>query len=249
MQQLGLSYKKDRSRISDEKMNFLMKALFYQNAPTFDWQTKGGIWMANHRDFVGRKIHSLLGVIPIGLFLLSHFTTNYFIVRGEEDFNKAAEVVGSVPYRLFLEVFVIFIPIILHGIYGVYIAFTGSANTGRYTYFRNWMYVLQRFSGIFLVVFITWHVWETRIAAAMGTEVDASMMQNIVDNGFMLAFYIVGILATTFHLANGLWTFCITWGITQSPASQKAMSYVAALVFIGLSFVGVRSILTFAGVL
>ncbi len=156
---------------------------------------------------------------------------------------------GNVPYRLFLEIFVIFIPIILHGVYGVYIAFTGSANTGRYTYFRNWMYVLQRFSGVFLVVFITWHVWETRIAAAMGTPVDASMMQNIVDNGFMLAFYIVGILATTFHLANGLWTFCITWGITQSPASQRAMSYVAALVFIGLSFVGVRSILTFAGVL
>ena len=35
---------------------------------------------------------------------------------------------------------------------------------------------LQRVSGVITLIFITWHVWETRIAAAFGHEVNFQMM-------------------------------------------------------------------------
>ena len=35
--------------------------------------------------------------------------------------------------------------------------------------------------------------------------------------------------ASVFHFANGIWTYCISWGITVGESAQKRMSYVAAL--------------------
>ena len=71
------------------------------------------------------------------------------------------------------------------------------------------------------------------------------MMANIVANPFMLGFYIVGILSATFHLSNGLWAFLVSWGITQSPQSQKIATYVTNILFVILSVVGVVAILAF----
>ena len=80
--------------------------------------------------------------------------------------------------------------------------------------------MLQRITGVFLVVFIAWHIYQTRIQKALGADVDYDMMADILSNPFMLAFYIAGVIAATFHLANGVWSFLVTWGITQSPRSQ-----------------------------
>jgi succinate dehydrogenase / fumarate reductase cytochrome b subunit len=152
----------------------------------------------------------------------------------------------NLPFLLFLEFAFIYIPIVFHAIYGVYIAFTAKPNVGRFGKFRNWMFVLQRFTGIFLIIFIAWHVWETRLAKAFfGTEVNFDMMANIVDNPLMLIFYIIGIVSATFHLANGLWSFCVSWGITVSPRSQQINTYVTMAIFLALSYVGIRAILAF----
>ncbi|KIO61023.1 hypothetical protein B4064_1510 [Caldibacillus thermoamylovorans] len=202
--------------------------------------------MAGNREFFHRRLHSLLGVIPVGLFLIMHLMLNYNATKGPEAFNKAAGFMENLPFLLFLEFAFIYIPIVFHAIYGVYIAFTAKPNVGRFGKFRNWMFVLQRFTGIFLIIFIAWHVWETRLAKAFfGTEVNFDMMANIVDNPLMLIFYIIGIVSATFHLANGLWSFCVSWGITVSPRSQQINTYVTMAIFLALSYVGIRAILAF----
>ena len=201
--------------------------------------------MAENREFAMRKLHSLLGVIPVGIFLTQHLIVNHFATRGEAAFNQASHFMESLPFRLFLEVFIIYLPLLYHAVYGVYIAFTGTNNTGRYGYFRNWMYILQRVTGIFTFIFVIWHVWETRVQAALGADVNFSMMENIVSNPVMLAFYIVGIVSAVFHFANGLWSFGITWGITITPRSQRISTYVTMSIFVVLSYVGVSAILAF----
>jgi succinate dehydrogenase / fumarate reductase cytochrome b subunit len=70
-------------------------------------------------------------------------------------------------------------------------------------------------------------------------------MQNILDNPFMFAFYVVGVVSAIFHFANGLWSFFISWGITVSPRSQRISTYVTMILFLALSFVGIRSLLAF----
>ena len=108
------------------------------------------------------------------------------------------------------------------------------------------MFTLQRFTGIVTFIFVIWHVWETRMQAALGNaEVNFNMMENILSNPWMLTFYIVGVVSAIFHFANGLWTFCISWGITVSPKSQRINTYVTMGIFVALSFVGIRALLAF----
>ncbi|SOC02893.1 succinate dehydrogenase subunit C [Ureibacillus xyleni] len=203
--------------------------------------------MSKNREFYWRRLHSLLGIIPVGLFLVFHLSLNFTATAGEESYNNATGMMELVPHWLLLivEWVVIYIPILFHGLYGIFIAFTATHNVKRFGTFRNWMFAIQRFTGVFLVIFIAWHIFQTRIQKALGAEVEFSMMEEIVANPWMLAFYIVGILSATFHLSNGIWSFLVSWGITQSSKSQKIASYVTMVFFVLLSIVGVAAILAF----
>jgi succinate dehydrogenase / fumarate reductase cytochrome b subunit len=201
--------------------------------------------MRENKEFFNRRLHSLLGVIPVGLFLIQHLVVNHFATRGAEAFNKAAHFMEMLPFRYVLEVVIIFLPILYHAIYGVYIAFTAKNNVSNYGFLRNWLFMLQRVTGIITFIFIAWHVWETRIAAALGAQVNYDMMASILSSPFMLAFYLIGVISTVFHFANGLWSFAVSWGITVSPRSQVISTYVTLAIFLALTFVGVRAIFAF----
>lgn len=208
-------------------------------------QIKGGHLVAQKHEFGNRRLHSLLGVIPIGLFLLEHLITNYMATKGPESFNTAAKFLEDLPFRYVLEIFIIFLPLIYHAVYGIYIAFTAKNNLGRFNFFRNWMFFLQRLTGILTLIFIIWHVYTTRVQAMFGAEVNFDMMAQIFSNPFMIGFYIVGVISAIFHFANGLWSFAVSWGIIVSPRSQKIMTYVTLAVFVLLSYVAVSAIFAF----
>ena len=203
--------------------------------------------MSKDREFLWRRLHSLLGVIPVGLFLVFHLSLNFTAVGGEDVYNDSVGVMELVPHALLLamEWIIIYIPLMFHAFYGIYIAFTAKHNVKRFSTFRNWMFALQRFTGIFLVIFVAWHIFQTRVQKAFGEEVNFNMMAEIVDNPWMLGFYIVGILSATFHLANGIWSFLVSWGITQSPSSQRVATYITMAFFVILSIVGVVAIVSF----
>lgn len=202
--------------------------------------------MADQREYNLKRLHSLLGVVPIGFFVVQHLVVNHFIVYGEEKFNVAANFMASLPFVVVLEIFVIYLPILFHAVLGVYIVFTVRYNNKRYSYGRNWLFTLQRISGIITLIFIAWHVYQTKVQVALGTvELNAGLMQDILSNPVMFWFYIVSVLAVVFHLANGLWGFCVSWGITQSARAQKILTYATIGVFFVVSYIGIRSIVMF----
>ena len=49
------------------------------------------------------------------------------------------------------------------------------------------------------------------------------------------AAYVVGVLACVYHLANGLWTMGITWGVWTSPHAQRRATILCAAVGLGLA--------------
>lgn len=202
--------------------------------------------MAGKNEFYWRRLHSLLGVIPVGIFVVQHLIVNHFATRGEEAFNKASGFMENLPFVIFLEFAVIYIPILFHGILGLYIAFTANNNPARLSFFRNWMFSIQRITGVILLAFIAWHVWETRIQKAFfDVDVNFDMMANILSNPVALVLYFIGILSATFHLSNGLWSFLVRWGITQSPTSQRISSWVMGVFFVVISIIGIRAALAF----
>jgi len=174
-----------------------------------------------------------------------HLVVNHFATRGAEAFNNASNFMGNLPFVLFLEWFVIYIPLMFHAFFGIYIAFTAKNNVQRYGTFRNWMFLLQRVTGVILVIFIAWHIYQTRIQKALGAEVNYDMMADILSSPFMLVFYILGVLSATFHLANGIWSFLVKWGFTQSPRSQTIVTYISMGIFLILSVIGIQAILAF----
>ncbi|GAB3064790.1 succinate dehydrogenase cytochrome b558 subunit [Virgibacillus ainsalahensis] len=203
--------------------------------------------MAEHREFFYRRLHSLLGVVPIGIFLVQHLVINHFAVYGEESFNQAAGFMAGLPFILLLEIFVIYLPILFHAVLGVYIVFTAKNNVSKYGYMRNWMFKLQRITGVITLVFIAWHVFETRVQIGLGNaDLDYSLMEGILTNPIMFWFYVIGVLSAVFHFANGLWSFLVSWGFTQSPKSQKIATYATVLLFLGISYLGIRTLITFA---
>jgi succinate dehydrogenase / fumarate reductase cytochrome b subunit len=57
--------------------------------------------------------------------------------------------------------------------------------------------------------------------------------------------YAIGVLACVFHLANGVWTMGITWGVWVSPAAQRRASWCCCLFGVALAAVGLGALTGF----
>ncbi|KAA9008592.1 succinate dehydrogenase [Paenibacillus spiritus] len=201
------------------------------------------------REFYSRKIHSLLGVIPLGAFFIEHMLTNFSAVEGgASGFQDSVAWLNSLPLVFFLELLFIWLPLLYHGVYGLYIAYQAKPNLNRFNLERNWRYTLQRITGIVTFIFIVWHLYETRVQVALGNvthEELGGVMHDITSNPALLAVYIIGIVAACFHFANGLWSFLISWGITVGPRSQRVSSFICLGLFVVVTFMFLLSLVTF----
>jgi len=200
---------------------------------------------SSEKSFALRRLHSLLGVIPLGVFLIQHLVINHFAVNSPEAFNNASDFMWNLPFKIVLETLIIYLPILFHAIYGVYIAFTSKNNVTHYSTFRNWMFLLQRITGIIAFIFIAIHVWQTRVQAALGHHINYDMMADLFNSPINVIGYVIGIVSVIFHFSNGLWSFAVSWGITQSDRSQKIMAYVSLGAFLVITFIGLRALFAF----
>ncbi|UHA74574.1 succinate dehydrogenase cytochrome b558 subunit [Paenibacillus sp. 481] len=196
--------------------------------------------------FYSRKLHSLLGVIPLGFFLITHMVSNFSAFEGgKESFQDKVALINGLPLVFFLELFGIWLPLLYHGVYGLYIAYTSRNNVGNYNYGRNVAFLLQRITGVITFIFVTWHVYETRVQIALGNlrhEDLGTYMNGIFANPFMLAFYVVGAVAASYHFANGLWAFFVSWGVTVGPRAQAVSAKICMGLFVIMSVLFVLAI-------
>lgn len=206
------------------------------------------------RTFLLRKLHQLTGVVPLGLFFFVHMFTNSKAINGEASFEKAVQDIHDIPYLLFLEVFGIFLPLIFHSVYGIVISTETKTNVSAYGYLRNWFYVIQRATGIFLFFFLFFHVLNFRFGLVPGLNQtpiagNATSSFNIVSYEFgipwVMALYILGVAATAWHLAYGFWLFAVDWGIVIGEKAQKSALYASAALAIGLFAVGANAAVAF----
>lgn len=198
-----------------------------------------------------RKIHSLLGVIPLGLFIIEHALTNFLAYQdGPEGFNRGVKFLNDLPLVIFLEIFGIFLPLLYHGIYGLYMAYQSNWNNDRFQYSRNWAFTMQRITGVITFIFVFLHVYDTRFHVALGNVTHEGLgmhMHNLFSNPVAIVLYTIGVLAATFHFANGMWAFLISWGITVGPRAQRISSYVWMVVFVIVAVLFILSIVAFTG--
>ncbi|HEY6119093.1 MAG TPA: succinate dehydrogenase cytochrome b558 subunit [Pyrinomonadaceae bacterium] len=206
------------------------------------------------RTFVLRKLHQLSGIVPLGLFLLEHFYTNSKALAGAADFNNAVRDLQSIPYILFVEIGGIFIPLIYHAVYGLVITVEARPNNLHYPYPRNWFYLIQRITGVILFFFITFHVLNFRFGMIPGLNTisvahSPDKAFDIVAREFAMVWvfiiYVIGIAATVWHLANGIWLFMVDWGITIGERAQRLTGYACIAFGIVLLLVGLNAAVAF----
>jgi succinate dehydrogenase / fumarate reductase cytochrome b subunit len=199
------------------------------------------------RHFWLRRLHSLSGIVPVGGFLAFHLYENYAATKGADAYNRMTRTLQELPFAVAMEVLIIVVPLFFHGIYGLFITSTAKPNVISNPYVRNGMYFFQRVTGVIVFAFILFHLWTTRLVQLQDHEsLDLfRQVQSAVANPWIYAFYLAGILSATFHLANGIWSFSIVWGLTIGPKAQRRMLYVSAAVFLVLSYIGVWGIQAF----
>lgn len=193
--------------------------------------------MRNH--FWLRRLHSLLGIVPIGGFMLFHLYENSIAIADPKSFNTVSTEIRNNPLILFLEIFVIYLPLLYHVIYGLYIMAYSRQNPIGYSYYRNWAFFWQRATGIITLVFLLYHQLTFRFGMFANNPADYDGVMSFLSNGWIYVFYIVGLVAVAYHFSNGLWAFLASWGFTVGPRSQKISAYVCALLFIAVSYLGV----------
>jgi succinate dehydrogenase / fumarate reductase cytochrome b subunit len=221
--------------------------------------------------FLLRKLHSLSGIVPIGCFLIEHLLTNSrafqwfgWFQSGPQQFNKAVHFLHELPFLPFLEIFGIFLPLAFHGLYGVIIALTGKSNVRDYPNLDNTRYLFQRVTGYIAIAFLVIHLLKFRFAHVVGWGPEFIGSEDpfeITRKGLMawnpvgafivpawltFTMYWIGLAAACFHFGNGIWSFCITWGIAISPRGQRRVLAVGMLVSIALFIGGSAGLYAFA---
>ena len=230
-----------------------------------DTPAAGANYLARH-EFLIRRLHSLSGLIPVGAYMVVHLLANAAVLDSPNAFQKLVYSIHSPGKVLWvIEWVFIFIPLLFHAIFGVVIIRGGLPNSSSYKYTSNIRYTLQRATGMIAFVFIAWHVfhmhgwfhndwWMQNVVQPLGggkfrafnaasTGAEAMRMNLIVP-----VLYAIGVLSCVFHLANGVWTFGITWGIWVTPQSQRRADYACAIFGVLLAAVGMGALGGFAAV-
>ena len=190
-----------------------------------------------------RKLHSLSGIVPVGAFLAEHFWSNSAALVSARKYDETSQELQTIPFRLFVEWAFIFLPILYHGGYGVYIWLRGESNVSQYPWVKNWLYTFQRYTGLIAFVYIGWHVYTQRwLTHGMSTY--AEMAQQLL-NPWALAFMFVGVVASSFHLGVGIWNFLCKWGLAATVRAQRAAGQLGVAIGVVFSCVGVLIVLSF----
>jgi len=199
--------------------------------------------------FLLRRIHSLVGLVPVGAFLLFHLWENSQSRFGQDHYNTyVVEKIQNVNYIFLLEIFVIALPILFHAVYGLVVFWMGRSNVTHYGYLRNWMWLLQRLSGVGILLFLLLHVIGTRIVAIWSEAIRQDMyshMHNLFSQPAFLVPYVLGLVLTVFHFCNGVWSASIVWGLTTTPRAQKTMQVVMGIAFVVITALGIHGMLGF----
>ncbi|MCC6404039.1 MAG: succinate dehydrogenase [Fimbriimonadaceae bacterium] len=209
-------------------------------------------------NYLLHKLHSLTGIVPIGFYLVQHLTLNTFSLGGPEKFNGVIAFFDAMPlhFQVALKAVAIWIPLIFHAVYGLFITQRSKQNYTEpaYRFRENRYYTLQRVTGIIAFLFLCYHMTTTSIFGKMyGAEATiqyhnwaGTLSQPVLGVPYViLAVYIIGVVACAYHFSYGIWNFCIRWGITVSQRAQDSTAKLAQAMFIGVSLLGIVALLGF----
>ena len=190
--------------------------------------------------YLRARLGSLLAVAPLGVWTTFHLWNNLSAFQGEEAWTHA---VTEYPHPLaqIATAVIVLLPLVLHAIWGVGRLFSMRPNNIRYGYYANLKYILQRLSAAGLFLFLGAHLWLAMLKPRL-TEGHAEPFADISHEMHFhmptLTVYVLGTLALAFHLANGLHSFAMGWGLVSSKRALRQTEWLLLGAFVVLLDMG-----------
>lgn len=170
------------------------------------------------RHFLLRRLHSLFGILSLGIFLTLHL---FFYTLSESSL--------VIPFLLATGAILILY-------FGLELLdfFQTQFNIHQYPFSDNWRFVFQKISGMIslLFVFLSCLKWVFILSGfhlSFFSWITLSSGFDWID--------VIGIFFFLFYFWNALWSFLIDWGVTVSSASQRVSLFLCLLLFAIHSFV------------
>ncbi len=193
------------------------------------------------RAFVSSRLGSLLAVAPLGVWTVNHVWDNLSAFQGAEAWQTSVtEHPHPVAHAATLAV--VLLPLLIHTVWGIGRLRSVRPNNQRYGYFANFRYLLQRASAVGVMLFLGAHIWLAMLRPRLllgHAEAFADITHEMHHHGPTLMVYLLGTLGVAYHLANGIGTFAMGWGLAASKKSIRTierLSYVFFAVLLVMSW-------------
>jgi succinate dehydrogenase / fumarate reductase cytochrome b subunit len=184
--------------------------------------------------FARGRMGSILAVAPLGVWTILHLWNNLAVYRGGAAWEEAVTHHAH-PLSQFATALLVMVPLLIHAAWGIS-RLRGSRPSAKYTLtlFGNMKYVLQRLSALGLLAFLGAHLWLAMLQPRLvegHAEFFSDIAHEMHHHGPTLVVYLLGTLAVSYHLANGISTFAMGFGIVSSQRALKKVETLSYFLF------------------
>jgi succinate dehydrogenase / fumarate reductase cytochrome b subunit len=175
-------------------------------------------------------------MLPLGAWTFVHLWHNLAAFEGPDAWQAA---VTGYPHPLaqLATLIIVLVPLAVHLAWGAGRLATTRPNNLRYGTFANLKYLLQRVSAVGVLFFLGAHLWlamlEPRLVVGHA-EAFADISHEMHFHPPTLVVYLLGTLGVSYHLANGLHSFAMGWGLAVSRRALAKLDLWAVAVFVVL---------------
>lgn len=193
------------------------------------------------RSFVWQRLGTVLALAPLGVWVVIHIWSNLAAFQGADAWQESVTTHRH-PIAAALTWVAVLLPLALHTAWGLGRILQSRPNNTRYGYFGNLRFLLQRLSALGVLAFLGAHLWLAFLRPRLlegHPERFIDIAHEMRTHPPTLLVYLLGTLGVAYHLANGIATSAMAFGLGTTETSQKRMerlSIVLLLVLLGMSW-------------
>lgn len=190
--------------------------------------------------FLRARVASILAIVPLGVWTFFHLWHALYGFAGAQAWQSALTEYDH-PYSQALTGIIVLLPLAIHTIWGIGRLATSRPNNARYRTYWNLKYLLQRLAGVGLLFFLGAHLWLALIQPRLfegHAETFADLAEHMHFHVPTLVVYVLGVLAVAYHLANGVQTACMSWGVVSTQRGLWRLEWATLAFFLLLLVMG-----------
>jgi succinate dehydrogenase / fumarate reductase, cytochrome b subunit len=173
-----------------------------------------------------RRLHSLTGIVPVGcVSVRAHSDFELHRDHRSRRLRPPGKLSGESSAGFALEFFGIWLPIaVSRALRLLHLVPRRRKYDCEYPWTGNWMYTAQRWTGGIAFATSCGTPGPCALPESICTPIPNASFGKVQAEVFqtpLLLFYVVGLIAASWHFAYGIWLFSAKWGIVSGEKAQK----------------------------